>query len=259
VHFKLRYRMGLPGVLIIMVALLPGSMAAHSQQNQPVRSVKATTPEQIDNLAKRAKGGTEQDVKDLTEALLAQAPVLSDIGNAFDFNQRIERVVSAELRFRRGNHKPIAEKDVAEAVNRLATRMSLPPYAHTSKSEVRRLRMRLLTVFPQFIASDAPPKADGTFEAVSEVMSPLQAAFAAAVLIEQKLSNPTFQVTEQEHQASKRARSQTQKPIPEGERTRESRDGIQKSTSQSSLRDLLTEADEFLTSLGIEPLAKEAK
>ncbi len=255
-HFKLRYRMGSFGVVMTLVALLPGSMAAYSQQNQPDRSVKATTPEQIDNLAKRAKEGTEQDVRDLTDALLAQASVLSDVGNAFDLKQR---VVSAELKFRQGNHKAIAEKDVAEAINRLATKMSLPPYAHTSKSEVRRLRVRLLTVFPHFIASDAPPKADGTFEAVDEVMSPVQAAFAAAVLIQQKLSNPTFQVTEQEHQASKRARSQSQQPIPEGERTREIRDGIQRSASQASLRDMLTEADEFLTSLGIEPLAKEAK
>ena len=255
-HFNLRYLMASPGALVIMVALLPGSVAAHAQQSQPGQSTKATTPARIDNMASRAKYGADQDVRELTEALLAQAPALSDIGNAFDLKQR---VVSAELKFRQGNHKAVTERDIAESLNRLATRMSLPGYAHTSKSEVRRLRMRLLTVFPHFIASDAPPSADGTFEAVSETMSPLQAAFAAAVLIQQKLTNPTFQVTEQEHQAKKRAQSAMQKPIQEGERTREIWDCVQRSASQSGLRDMLSEADEFLTSLGIEPLAKEAR
>jgi hypothetical protein len=119
--------------------------------------------------------------------------------------------------------------------------------------------MRLLTVFPHFIASDAPPKEDGTFEAVSEAMSPLQATFEAVVLIQQKLTNPAFQVTEREHQASKRTRAEAQKAEPDGERTRQISDAIRTSMSQSSLRDMLTEADEFLTLLGIEPLAKEAK
>ena len=252
-RLKLVWYSGLSAALLLLGSVSLWEATAKPQQTTPGGAASGSALDQIDARAERAKTGTEQELRDLTGDLLSLAPALSEVGNSFDLK---ERVAAAEVQFRRGNHRSIREDELSDALNGLATRLSLPPFGHTSKNEVRRVRMRLVTVLPKLMSSDAAAKEDGTFEAVSETMSPLQAAFTAAVLIQQKLHNPDFQETDQEHEANKRNHAGHQ---PEGERSKQIQASIQQSATQTSLRDMLGEADAFLTAVGIEPLSKGAK
>lgn len=115
--------------------------------------------------------------------------------------------------------------------------------------------MLLIFRAPHFMASEAPPDEKGHYRALDDDISPLQATYIAALLVQQKLLNPNFQFTEEE---KKQAifKDKTSKAKESRSRSLALRDSIVNS-SQHSLRDLLHTADGFLSDLHIAPIAEK--
>ena len=140
-----------------------------------------------------AKGGDEAAVANLTKAVFEHfAPPLA----AEELSRSSERFVRAEMKYRNGKTPGIPEARLVETLNRMAKALEAPDYARVSVSQVRFLRLKLMTAFPGFIGP--PPQSGFDGHAVNPKMSPLEATALGLILITQKLSNEEFQVTPEE-------------------------------------------------------------
>lgn len=111
------------------------------------------------------------------------------------------RLARAEMNWRKGATKGVSDADVARTVNRLADQFKAPEYARTNRYEVRLLHTAMLPYLPDFIGRDntgAPPRKAAGSSINHERMSPLEAAFLAAMILRQKQSNPDYQLTREE-------------------------------------------------------------
>ena len=82
-------------------------------------------------------------------------------------------------------------------------------YAKTSALQVRYLRATLVRGYPNFIAQPRLGEKEGLEQevgsSINSMMSPLEAAFVTAVLLQQKMLNEEYQKTPQEWADSMRA------------------------------------------------------
>jgi hypothetical protein len=196
-------------------------------------------------MAVAVRQGSESEIRIVTDLLLQSGGVDPAIAEAFDFR---ERLVRAEIRFRQKKHKGITDMEITTALNGLAGRLALPEFARTSPSEVRRLRMRLLPLFPQLMISETPGRA------IDDEIGPMEAIFITAALVLQKVSNPDFQLTVEERDR-KKDKSKQQPDL--SHRSGELNKAIAYGTAQMSLRDLLLEGEALLDTLGIESMDGE--
>ncbi|MGO8758916.1 MAG: hypothetical protein ACLQG3_12405 [Terracidiphilus sp.] len=199
----------------------------------------------IDSQAVLAKQGSESAIRNITGQLFQGAGLPSELTNAFAFN---ERVVQAELNYRKGLHSAVQTTDVVKAINNLANTIGAPVWAHTNTQEVTKLRMWMLILYPHLIANPSPRQTNGKFEILSPQMSPLEATFIAATLVEQKLWNGYYQLA-----PSERTTAQANRKLST-QRGQELRSAIAGGTQGHSVRDLLHVADGFFTDLRIDPL-----
>jgi len=209
----------------------------------------------LDRQAALAKQGSETSIRALTTHLFKQAGVRPEIANAFSFN---ERVVQAEISYRKGAHLPVTDDSVVKSVNNLAASVGAPTWASTNKVEVRRLRMLLVFKYPHLMASQAPPDSKGRYKALDDTMSPLEASYVAVAMMQQKLLNPDFQFTD----AEKTQPIFTDKALQAKERmarTSAMAAAIRQQSTQHSVRDLLHTADGFFTDLGINEVEEKAE
>lgn len=109
------------------------------------------------------------------------------------------RVGQAESRYHQSQAAGVSEARVAQTINSLAFKLKLPDYAKTSIYEVRKLRLALIPNFPQFINQKSqgmqPVRAGAKFDSR---MSPAEAVFVTEMMMQQKLSNEEYQVTNKE-------------------------------------------------------------
>jgi hypothetical protein len=102
-----------------------------------------------------------------------------------------DRIKRAEIRYRQGQHAGIPEVNVVLAINGLATKLGTPEYSKTVGSEVRKLRVKTLPIFPELIGKTRTANPNPiTGDALSTEMSPSEAVFIFSSMLYQKMENP---------------------------------------------------------------------
>ncbi len=156
----------------------------------------------VEAAAKKAKNNDEQAIRELADAVFNYAaPMIPAIASA----GMKDRLVRAEIKYRNG-HKGVREEHIVKTVNDLADAIGAPDYAKSSRLQVRVLRVRLMGAFPSFIAQERDEKKKGLKKKVGETMnpeaSPLEGAFIAMMMVQQKMLNADFQKTPEEFAAT---------------------------------------------------------
>lgn len=150
-------------------------------------------------IAKATKGIDPIAIRELTDEAfnafaLPEVPV-------FTQEAMKERVVRAEVNYRKGADKGISEVKVAKTVNELADKLEIPDYAKVSPAMVRLVRVGLMLELPNFIAQDPPatkkPKKK-VGSSINPLMSPIEATAITMFLLQQKMLNDGFQVSHKE-------------------------------------------------------------
>ncbi len=228
------------------------------------------TGDLIDEKARRAQDSNEASVRALADEVFTSSHFAEIPANVLEKIK--ERVVPHELKYRQ-NKKGIKEKEIVKMVNDLAAKTGAPDYAKTSPLQVRSLRARLMTGYPNFIS---PANVDGKRGLKRKVgtsmnpdMSPLEAVFVAGVLLEQKMINEEFQHSPQEWEkklknkelknwqgGQKRRdsgrRGKPQLAVSSNPKAREMREVIAQSPIRMNPADLINIVDDSLDTLGIE-------
>jgi hypothetical protein len=155
----------------------------------------------INRAASQVKNGDEGPIRVLTDEVfkhhgIDQAAALPPVASMKD------SLVKAESHFQNGEGHGITEKQVAATVNQLADRLGAPDYAHTNEDEVKRLRLRMLTLYPSFVGRGPSSGRDDSRPHFDATMGPLEAFHVTATMPHQKVFNPEFQVSQQEAQDS---------------------------------------------------------
>jgi hypothetical protein len=149
----------------------------------------------LNEKARAAKTGDEAAIRELADEVLGQ--VNADRAPAGLADAIKERLVSAEVRYRAGSGKAISDAKIVRMVNRLAREIGAPAFARTDVFELRRMKLGLLpfTSDLQTRAVGGPP---GRRNPRELTMSPLEATYFALALVQQKLNNPEYQLTQDE-------------------------------------------------------------
>ncbi|HEY3041983.1 MAG TPA: hypothetical protein VGJ66_24860 [Pyrinomonadaceae bacterium] len=167
--------------------------------------------------ARLAKNGDEMAVGDLADEVFKH---FGPPEMAFGLSLYKDRLVRAEVNYRRQGTGGIPEKNLVKAMNGLTKRLGAPDYSRVSGAQLRYLRVNMLGAYPGFI-SQAPEGHPGK-SIVNPEMSPLEAAGMALLMVNQKLSNRDFQVTPEEWATQRHLRAverwkahRSGKPVPE--------------------------------------------
>jgi hypothetical protein len=233
------------GMLCAFLVCIQAPAQVISQANPAGESVLT----HVNRQAISSRSGNSAATADLTHQLFTNAGIPTELADAFGFT---DRIVQAEVAYRNGTHAAIHETDVVKAINNLTSTIGAPQWAHTSQPEIRKLRMHMLVLYPQLMASQDPPDTKGHRKAVSDNMRPIEASYLATALLYQKAFNSEYQFTDAERaqnmkldaaavNANHLARVQTLQDLLHGK------------TNTISVRDLLTASDHFFSDLGIAP------
>lgn len=171
-----------------------------SQQDKGPSAQISQPYAQVDEKARAARGADEGAVRELTDAVL-----LSVIGNKLAsvlVGRYKERLVRAEINYRRGQRVGISDSNIVRVLDELARELNAPEYAKTDEDEVRETRLAIAYMLPHLI----PPQSLSAEEqssrelpyTVSPTMSPVEAVFVARFLIMQKEINESSQITRAE-------------------------------------------------------------
>jgi len=171
-----------------------------------VKSKAPFVPGSLEEKARKAKGGDEEAVRDLTEQVFHEHQGMLP---AEVLDGAKERVVRAEVEYRKNGKGGVRELHVAAAVNFLADKFQAPDFAKTDLRQVKVLRARMRGSAPSFFAPD-PDHKKGLKKKIGEPMnpevSPLEATSLMLVMLTQKAFNDEFQQTPQEFAARSRRR-----------------------------------------------------
>jgi len=168
--------------LLLLIPMLAPCQMTHAQA-QP-RSPEESIYSHINRQAALSRSGNSADADtELTHQLFTSASVPTDLADAFGFT---DRIVKAENKYRHGSHAAVREADVIKAINNFADSIGAPAWAHTNQTEVRRLRMHMLTLYPQLMSSQGPPDATHHYKAINDDMRPIEGAYVATTMVYQK-------------------------------------------------------------------------
>jgi hypothetical protein len=237
-------------------------LVIRNQQNVVAQSETTTTNffVTINEKAKLARSGdavaTDELVTEIFRATGA-APYLAGLTGS-TIKDRIKR---AEIRYRQGQHAGISEANVVSAVNALAQKLGTPEYSKTVQSEVRRLRVKSLPVFPELIGKNRTANLNPmTGDKLPVEMSPAEAAFVFGSLLYQKMTNPDYQLTvaertafwEKEHDEKAMNASLAERSV-NNPREKEISDAIGAGLRALSASELVNLPKTTLDVLGLEP------
>lgn len=224
-------------------AAQPASAAQPSQAKAPLTIVEIHR--QVNDQAVLVRAGNPQAIASLSSTIFQRVGIPVEVADAFHYTARLAQ---AETDYRTSSHAAVHEEDLVRAINNLAHTLGAPEWAYTTQSEVRKLRMGFMVRYPQLLANQAPPDEKGHFQALSENISPTEAAFLATSLIYQKLYAPEYQMTSQEKAAGGKA---TISASTFRQRTQTLYDILHGKTQNLSLFDLVHAADGLFSDLGI--------
>lgn len=182
------------GVLGLTTALF-GGLNTNAQKNSHTKAPGQSPRAFVNRQAVLSRSGDVQATTELAHELSKAIAMPTELGDALGFTNR---VVTAEVNFRNGSHQAVHETDIVNAVNNLATTVGTPQWTHTNLAEVKKLRMHMLVLYPEMIASRERPDSKGHYKAVSDAMGPMEASYIATMLIYQKAYNPDYQFTDAE-------------------------------------------------------------
>lgn len=121
-----------------------------------------------------------------------------------------ERLVQAEIRYRKGEKPGIEEQDIVNTLNSVVDQLGGPSYLKTTLSQLRALRMRLAFGQPVFMGAGIALPDANIDESTSSAIGPMQAANLIEWLIQEKITEPNFQVTPDEWEATYLAKFKAQ-------------------------------------------------
>jgi hypothetical protein len=128
-----------------------------------------------------------------------------------------QRLIDAQVAYFNGKNLGVTDRAVMDAMNALATAFETPDYGRVSLLQVQFVRGRLADLVPPLFKQVNPD--------LDVPMSPLEAMYLMAVLIQQKMDNEAYQVSPAEWDRDvypraveqDRARKELQRRIASGE------------------------------------------
>ena len=169
---------------------------------QPATTAKphslAEIHRQVNNQAVLVRAGNPQAIASLSCTIFERVGIPAEVADAFHYTARLAQ---AETDYRKGTHPAVHEEDILKAHNNFINALGAPKWALTNQAEVRKLRMQFMSRYPQLLANQAPPDANGKYEALSKDIAPIEAVFLATSLIYQKQYQPEYQLTVNEQAA----------------------------------------------------------
>src|SRR2546426_727922 len=174
-----------------IVSILPAARQPVQGQSGPDRSDPFAS---LNNKASAAKSGDETAIREVADEVFKTIGLDSldpDLSAPFK-----DRLVRAEVDYRRTGKGGVHENKVAQAINQLADRLGAPSYARTGLLQLRHLRVSLQVPLSNFIAQ-VPSKGSGK-ATINPEMSPLEAAGLTLLMLYQKVHNEDYQLTPEE-------------------------------------------------------------
>ncbi len=246
------------------VMLLAGAIWISAAQNRVAAANSGTSSanserqlkswERVDRAARRLKHTDEASVRVLVQEVFADNGISENI--AATAGSIPDRLVAAEIAYQKSAADGVSEDKVVAAVNQLAQRFNAPPYAYTDIKELRRLRLKMIAVYPSLIGRGSAATRDDSRPHFERIMSPIEAFHVTATLVFQKVSNPEFQFSGKEIEDAVGAGSAAtvadlNRSVAQGDRTQEILGIIRHGAASMSLRDLLNLSEQSLDRLGI--------
>lgn len=211
----------------------------------------------INDRARAARTGSLSDAEDYVAEIIRVAGFEGEL-NGFTATAIKDGVGRAESRYRQGQAAGIPEAKIVRTVNGLARKFNLPDYVRTSNYEVRGLRLGLLPNFPQIITQkNQGMQPVSTGAQIDSQMSPAEAVFVLAMMLQQKLANPEYQLRHSERlnrwaETHNHGAPPSTSPHPAQNRSREIRDALRAAAARASMSDALSLTNLTLNTLGIE-------
>ena len=213
----------------------------------------------LNDKARAAKNGDEAAVRGLADEIFNQFELGSAPAGLADSIK--DRLVRAEVNYRAGGGKGISDAAAVRMVNRLAHEVGAPAFARADVFELRRLKTGLLP-YTSDLQSRAADGGVGHKDANEPSMSPLEGAYFAMLLVQQKRFNPEYQLTHDEWVAlhggkrSGKSNAKFQDKIKErkGDATRdvEMKKAFEDGLAKKSVGELLELPATLLDTLGVE-------
>lgn len=115
------------------------------------------------------------------------------------------RISNSENRYKNNLRAGVAEIDVVKAVNALRLNFNTPEFSKTDVYEVRKLRLALQLYAPQLSCRGKSSDLNTLSQVRPTIvphMSPTEAVFVTLAMIQQKQTNPNYQLTFSERNAN---------------------------------------------------------
>jgi hypothetical protein len=228
-------------------------MASHgSVQAQGVKTMDSPM-KRINDKAKSARGPNARAIRDLLDEIFEAHGWNQDLGSASE-NLK-QRIVNAEVRYQTGAQAGVPRKNIVETANAWARKINAPAWALTSDAEVRRMRARMMTWYPNLIGRGR--QVGG--RPLDEDLGPVEAFFTFAQLVHNKLHWTDYQMTPEERAKARRevaGKPQKTQPGPQLQaqsgRSVELQLAIHNALTSMSADELEKMKSETLRALGIE-------
>jgi hypothetical protein len=155
----------------------------------------------LEDAASKANWQDRNSVSHLVDQVF-KYPTLAQLPAALS-NAIKTRVVNGEVAHRQGHGPGITDAALSQVFNDAATKHGFPDYAQTNASQFRYLRMRASVRMPKFLGTvRARPNAK-IGDPIDDLISPAQAAHLEVIMMDQKLTNPIYQVSPAEWDPTK--------------------------------------------------------
>src|SRR5262245_10087616 len=185
----------------LTMSLIPRWLVrAQTKKDKDASAQRLLPYAQVEEKATAVQGPDEGAIRELADAVLT-AVTGNNMASVLVSPYK-ERLVHAELSYRRGQRVGILESNIVRVLDELARELNAPEYAKTDEDEVRETRLAIAYMVPHLIVpqslSAEEQQSTGLPHTVSPTMSPLEAVFVARFLIMQKEINESFQITRAE-------------------------------------------------------------
>jgi len=151
----------------------------------------------VNEKAGAVKGADERAIRELADAVL-QLTIGDRVPSVFVSPYK-ERLVRAELNYRRGQKEGIPEANTVRVIDELVRELSAPEYAKTDEDQVHDTRLAISSLMPHFIVQQplrsGEESSTGVSYTVHPTMSPLEAVYVTRFLIMQKETNESSLIT----------------------------------------------------------------
>lgn len=258
--------------LLLFIALGSGAVwvSAKSREPEQIQSgtqgaKQVTSPlARLNEIAGAARADNKTSIRALVDEIFTTVELPPLPAGALD--EVKDRLVRAEINYLSGRQNGIAQTNIVCTAKMIADKLQAPPYARTSDYEVKLLRASLLALLPNLIARERPHDAGASEQIgspLNSMLSPVEATFLTLTLLQQKQTNPAYQLTYDERVAQWAAKYSANPPGSKAEvdrqfevntsgRPEEMRRVIDFAASQLPIADLLNLPEQALDTLGVQ-------